>query len=194
MCFISLKLELISYEAIAWVLRSLCRDEMTPTMKTIQNRFKESFAIQPDYNLWNFIFHQIEGTFRKFYFVPKLTKAQKRDIKNTQSKFEFHQCDIDTSQKSKGQSMFTLVELSDHRAKNKLRTIYFNSDPRWIGVDHRHSSVEVDPKQYDSLVQFLREFFNKARNDPDMKKNNWCVSIDNAYTKSVETPASFKKV
>ena len=81
MCFVSLKLEIISYECIAWVLRSLCIDEMAPTLKSIQNRIKEAFALQPDYKLWNFIFHKIEGRYNNFYSVPRIGKVQKRKIK-----------------------------------------------------------------------------------------------------------------
>lgn len=44
--FISLKLEIISYECISWVIKSLKIDDMTPSEKAIQSRVKEAFALR----------------------------------------------------------------------------------------------------------------------------------------------------
>lgn len=59
--FVSLKLDLISLEVIGWVLRSLKRDEMTPTEKTIQSRVKEAFAYKITPSLWKATLNQIKG-------------------------------------------------------------------------------------------------------------------------------------
>lgn len=59
LCFVSLRIEIISYECISWVLRSLSQDEMTPSEKTIHNRIKEAFAHEVDANFWIFIQNQI---------------------------------------------------------------------------------------------------------------------------------------
>jgi hypothetical protein len=49
---ISLKLKKISAECIFWVLKSLEKDEMTPTDRVIQSRIKESFSIKLQAMQW----------------------------------------------------------------------------------------------------------------------------------------------
>jgi hypothetical protein len=60
--FLSLKLEIISHECIAWVIASLKRDEMSPTEKALQNRIKEAFAFKIPTSLWEIIVESLEVT------------------------------------------------------------------------------------------------------------------------------------
>jgi len=50
--FISINLPVISLESVMWILRSLERDEMTPTERSVQSRFKESFGIKINAQEW----------------------------------------------------------------------------------------------------------------------------------------------
>ena len=52
LCFISLHLEVISYECLRWVVQSLRQDEMTPTERAVQSRIKEAFALKLSPNVW----------------------------------------------------------------------------------------------------------------------------------------------
>ena len=54
LCFFSLKLEIVSFECINWVLTSLKQDEMTPSEKAIISRIKEAFALKINPTLWEF--------------------------------------------------------------------------------------------------------------------------------------------
>jgi hypothetical protein len=60
--FLSLQLEIISHECIAWVIASLKRDEMSPTEKALQNRIKEAFAFKIPTSLWEIIVESLEVT------------------------------------------------------------------------------------------------------------------------------------
>ena len=51
---ISLSLDLISYEAIMWTLKSLKLDELTPNEKTIINRIKGIFGDWIQIDVWNY--------------------------------------------------------------------------------------------------------------------------------------------
>jgi hypothetical protein len=57
--FLSLKLEVMSFECIKWVLISLKNDEMTPSVKAIQSRIKEAFALKVYPDIWNEFIAQI---------------------------------------------------------------------------------------------------------------------------------------
>ncbi len=70
--FVSLKLEIISDECLAWVLRSLKNDDMTPTERAIQSRIKEAFALKIPALLWDCVVEQIHG--KK---LPELLARQK---------------------------------------------------------------------------------------------------------------------
>lgn len=50
--FISLHLDELSLESLCWVLRSLQKDEMTPTEKVILSRIKETFSLKLSINDW----------------------------------------------------------------------------------------------------------------------------------------------
>lgn len=58
--FHSLNLDLISHESILWCLKSLKRDEMTPTEKAIQSRLKEAFCYKVPSWLWDEIINSIK--------------------------------------------------------------------------------------------------------------------------------------
>lgn len=51
--FVSLKLDIVSLEALFWVLKSLKNDEMAPNEKTIQSRVKEAFGYKINTILWD---------------------------------------------------------------------------------------------------------------------------------------------
>jgi len=83
MCFISLKLDIISYECLGWTLRSLAKDELTPSLKGITNRVKEAFAFRMEPNLIKLLCSQIQGVPIKNhhgFHIPKLDKATKQSI------------------------------------------------------------------------------------------------------------------
>ena len=61
MSFISLRLDIITHECLAWVLASLKRDEMTPTERAIQSRIKEAFAFKIGTTLWDYIIDSLEN-------------------------------------------------------------------------------------------------------------------------------------
>ena len=61
MSFISLKLDIITHECLAWVLASLKRDEMTPSERAIQSRIKEAFAFKIGTSLWDYIVESLEN-------------------------------------------------------------------------------------------------------------------------------------
>ena len=52
LCFISLKLDILSYECLRWVLVSLRSNEMTPSERAIQSRIKEAFALKVSSEIW----------------------------------------------------------------------------------------------------------------------------------------------
>ena len=60
LCFISLKLDVLSYECLKWVLISLRSNEMTPSERAIQTRIKEAFASKITSEIWNEIVSSIE--------------------------------------------------------------------------------------------------------------------------------------
>jgi hypothetical protein len=43
---LSIRLPLLSMESLAWVLKSLLKDEMCPNERAIQSRIKEAFGIK----------------------------------------------------------------------------------------------------------------------------------------------------
>lgn len=53
--YISLKLVMLSYQSLRWILLSLRNDEMTPSLKSIQSRAKESFALKIEQPLLHMI-------------------------------------------------------------------------------------------------------------------------------------------
>jgi hypothetical protein len=57
--FISLKLEVVSLEAISWILASLRKNEMIPTEKAIQSRIKEAFALKVPIKIWDLLISQV---------------------------------------------------------------------------------------------------------------------------------------
>jgi len=59
--YVSLKLDVVSFQVLRWVLVSLYKDEMTPTEKAIQSRIKEAFAYKITKSLWEAIINNIEG-------------------------------------------------------------------------------------------------------------------------------------
>jgi hypothetical protein len=59
LCFVSLQLDVISYECLQWVLYSLRRDEMSPTERAVQSRIKEAFAFKISASLWESILDAI---------------------------------------------------------------------------------------------------------------------------------------
>jgi hypothetical protein len=61
LCFISLKLEIVSHECITWVLASLKSDEMTPTEKAVQSRIKEAFAHKISPSLWDYFLESFQA-------------------------------------------------------------------------------------------------------------------------------------
>jgi hypothetical protein len=61
LAFISLRVEILSYQCISWVLESLRRDQMTPIESAIKNRIKEAFAFRVSQNLWENITHKIQN-------------------------------------------------------------------------------------------------------------------------------------
>lgn len=48
--YVSLKLKLVSIEAIFWILFSICRDKMTPSEKLVFSRIKECFGLKINQN------------------------------------------------------------------------------------------------------------------------------------------------
>eukprot|EP00826_Nyctotherus_ovalis_P043831 TRINITY_DN4670_c0_g1_i1.p1 TRINITY_DN4670_c0_g1~~TRINITY_DN4670_c0_g1_i1.p1 ORF type:complete len:622 (+),score=168.67 TRINITY_DN4670_c0_g1_i1:514-2379(+) len=44
--FVSINLPVVSLESVMWILKSLENDQMTPTERSVQSRFKESFGIK----------------------------------------------------------------------------------------------------------------------------------------------------
>lgn len=50
--YISINLPVVSLESVIWILKSLERDEMTPTERSVQSRFKESFGIKINTQEW----------------------------------------------------------------------------------------------------------------------------------------------
>lgn len=50
--FVSINLPVISLESVMWILKSLEKDEMTPTERSVQSRFKESFGIKINAQEW----------------------------------------------------------------------------------------------------------------------------------------------
>lgn len=44
--FVSINLSVVSLESVMWILKSLENDQMTPTERSVQSRFKESFGIK----------------------------------------------------------------------------------------------------------------------------------------------------
>lgn len=50
--YISINLPVVSLESVIWILKSLERDEMTPTERSVQSRFKESFGIKINAQEW----------------------------------------------------------------------------------------------------------------------------------------------
>jgi hypothetical protein len=77
--FHSLNLDLISHESILWCLRSLKRDEMTPTEKAIQSRLKEAFCYKVTNWLWDHVIESIKKCSSNF------TKTHTYTISNPQS-------------------------------------------------------------------------------------------------------------
>lgn len=57
--FVSLKLEIVSLEALHWTLRSLKVDEMMPTERAIQSRMKETFDLKPSATQWTSLMETI---------------------------------------------------------------------------------------------------------------------------------------
>jgi hypothetical protein len=51
--FASIRLKNVSLESVAWILKSLEKDEMTPIERAVQSRFKESFGIKMSTLQWN---------------------------------------------------------------------------------------------------------------------------------------------
>jgi hypothetical protein len=76
LCFISLKLDVLSYECLKWVLISLRSNEMTPSERAIQSRIKEAFALKISMEIWNEIVSSIEDE-NHLSPVLKLTKDDK---------------------------------------------------------------------------------------------------------------------
>ena len=62
---ISLKIDIISYESIYWVLKSLMVDEIKPTFRTIQNRIKEVFNYRIDPIIWNMFVDSVLGKYKR---------------------------------------------------------------------------------------------------------------------------------
>jgi hypothetical protein len=59
LCFVSLQLDVISYECLQWILHSLKKDEMSPTERAVQSRIKEAFAFKISAPLWDSLLEAI---------------------------------------------------------------------------------------------------------------------------------------
>ena len=143
MCFISLKLEVISYETIMWALRSLQRDEMTPTEKAVQNRIKEAFALKVNNGVWKYFLSTIDSGVIESSPCPYFSKNVKAQILKAHEKLDFHDADVSFA-KSIANPLRFITHENTKNTTGFVKGIYFTNQPAWESVDNFQSHVIIN--------------------------------------------------
>ena len=162
--FLSLHLEVISYECIGWVITSLREDEMTPTERSIQCRVKEAFALKVESSIWELAMSKLIGL--KSTAKPlKLSSAQKDEIFYENQNYLFHNDDLDfdvnfSSQQKQTWTRFAVLKVEEDPQLNQLvNAIYFQGQKAWVGVDTDKNSTQIDSYHYFLFKEFLFNYF-----------------------------------
>jgi len=122
---VSLKLDIISYECLAWTLSSLRNDELIPTSKSVVNRIKEAFALIVDPSVMKFMIKQIDKRSMSTT-LPKLTVEQKKAIIETNKQFEFHGKDLQKNTRNNvGARNFRQIDVQSESTYTNIRAIFF---------------------------------------------------------------------
>jgi len=93
--FICLKLEVISYEALHWVMNYFKFNLLKPTVKSIKRIIKEAYCLNLQFDVWNELFLESVKTKRVIYKRLNMDKDLKTKIERENQKFKFHNADLE---------------------------------------------------------------------------------------------------
>lgn len=169
LCFVSLKLDVISYETILWALQSLKRDEMTPTEKAVQNRIKEAFALKVNNGVWKHLLSTIDSGVIQSSPCPFFSKSVKAQILKTHEKLDFHEADLSFA-KSVANPLKFITHENTKNSSGFIKGIYFAKQPAWESVDNFQTHVSIDQGLYDVMIAYLRQYFEQGAEQEEFKK------------------------
>lgn len=129
--YISLKLNIISYEALSWILKSLMIDEMKPTMRTIMNRIKEVFGYKVDPFIINMLIESINGNELPKIPSSNIGKTLQRSIQQENSNFVFHNSDLKKVRTVGDIDDQTFKIIYEEDLNSGVSSIYFADEPQW---------------------------------------------------------------
>ena len=85
---------IVSHESLCWTIKSLKKDEMSPTYKAIQSRMKEAFAFKASLPTWELILNIILNLDKQSSETLFLSKEEQQSIYESSLRFRFHKFDL----------------------------------------------------------------------------------------------------
>ena len=153
-----------------WALKSLQRDEMTPTEKAVQNRIKEAFALKVNNGVWKYFLSTVDSGVIESTPCPYFSKNVKSQILKAHENLDFHEADVSFAKTIPNPLRF----ITHENAKNStgfVKGIYFVNQPAWESVDNFQSHVSIDQGLYDVMVEYLRHYFEQGAAQQEFKKD-----------------------
>lgn len=181
--FHSLNLDLISHESILWCLRSLKRDEMTPTEKAIQSRLKEAFCYKVTNWLWDHVIESIKRCSSNFtkthtYTIsnPQSSSTSKKPILNKRT------MDLPTKEDSDISDL--LIESpQENKASRNKSGIRIGGSERWSHSSKKYITTRSGKKLYYQFSDIAKEDIkfeleeDYTTTDSNMSSNNLTTYI-----------------
>jgi len=166
--FVSLKLEVISLEALLWTLRSLKRDEMIPTERAIQSRMKEVFDYKPTSSQWACLMEAAKKRERHSHSLSAPLPASDFSLFRNPMMSDTRRLPI-----------FIITDVTDPVTGTETSVIYPEGE-EWVPLDQHCKSgdvlnVKLEP-EWAEFVRFLEAYFTEGKLD---KRRSWKTEDEN---------------